>query len=251
MNSSLRIALISTLLTTHSFAVPKELATTAEGRGNVERGGRRIDSDRVNLKLKDDGDFSLSFVGDDTTRFKGSWKAIDNDSVFLNVKKTEDKDSDAQGQVDLQFRNGSYTIRSVKIAGSQRGVPVTARWSAERAPVIQPPIIVQPPIPLVQSTRAGRGRFEMEGTRPYRLTHAYAQLFDTGRVFVNVYGDVNLGYVGTWRSAGPDTVRLDVRGGFANERISGVLNVNGRTFSNITLSGTTDGTYYKVEFDVR
>ncbi len=255
----LTLLIISSALAVN--AAPRELVTSADGGGNLERGNRENGVAQANLTLKRDGTFSLNLISANVVNFNGTWQAADKNSIYLEVTSAWGRSAEATGKIELDgAKSGNYRIDSIKIAGTQRGEVIKARFkTGADAPVIvqerpHPPVVVVPPpapTQLINSTRGGRGVFHMAGTPPYRLTHAFVQLFDTGRVYLNVFGEINLGYVGTWRDAGSGNVRLDVRGGIANERITGILSLTDRSFTNVTLDGTVSGNFYKIEFDVR
>ncbi len=274
MNTStfFRYAVLGAAITsTAALAAPRELSASASGPGEVERGGRSSDIGVARINLKPDGYFSLNLIGDTVTNFNGSWKELDRDTITLEITSAWGKTASAQGRVELQREHGGWGIETIKIAGSQSREIIKARFSgANREEETVPPPWDGPdrpgrpgrpgwpdrpnrpqPVVTVNSTRVGAGWYHMAGQRPYRLTNAHVQMYKSGRVFINVYGTANLGYVGTWVDAGRGTVRIDARGGLANERVTGVVSTTGRTFSSIALSGTSDKQFYKVEFDAR
>jgi hypothetical protein len=254
----LRRAFLFTAMAAGAMAAPRELSASASGPGEVERGGRSADIGVARINLKPDGFFSLNLIGDDIINFNGSWRELDRNTVHLEVTSAWGRDASAQGRVELQREHGGWGIESIKIAGTQRRETIKARfYAANREDQVVPrpdpgerPLPARP-VPTVNSTRAGSGWYHMAGRKPYRLTHAHVQMYESGRVFINVYGNVNFGYVGRWRPAGNGTARVEVRGGLENERITGTVALAGRSFSNVALSGTVDRNFYKVEFDAR
>lgn len=250
--SLVRQTLVLTALTVGALAVPRELSLSASGPGEVERAGRSSEVRSARLNLQRDGKFSLNMGERYLATFGGTWKEVDRTTVQLEVSSAWGRPASAQGRILFERGRDGYRIENIKIAGGQNQSLIKARFSAGQ--VEEPPRPgPRPPGPdtLPDSTRWGRGWYQTEGRRPVRLSRATVKMFDNGRILIDATGDANLSYRGSWRPAGGGTVRVNVAGGRDGEQLSGLVTIEGRSFANISLSGSRAGSFYKVEFDAR
>lgn len=234
----------------------RDLTVSTNGTGFVERSGANDPAiTKSNLILEDNGSFTIGLVGGSDYRFKGTWRQAGKDAMQLNVTSAFGKDAVGSGTLDLDDRRSGPVVGRVSLSGEGRSGSFKARFQADREAFIQLPGITRPSLPpppvLVNITRPGSGNVRISGRPVYRLSHAYVNLNPDGSVYLNIYGEMAAGYIGTWQPAGANTYKLDVRGGFAGERISGAVTIGagGRSFSRIELSGTSQRIYYSIAFD--
>ncbi len=250
------LSIATFVLAAFSPLFARDLTVSTNGTGLVERPGADDSGiSKANLILEANGSFSIGLVGSSDYRFKGTWRQAGRDSMQLNVTSAFGKDASGTGALDLDERRSGPVVGRMSINGESRAGAFKARFQSDREAFIQLPGITRPSLPpppvLVNITRPGSGNVRISGRPAYRLSHAYVNLNPNGTAYLNVYGEMAAGYVGTWQPAGANTYKLDVRGGFAGERISGAVTIGpgGRSFSRIELSGTSQRIYYSVAFE--
>lgn len=222
----------------------------------VERSGAEDRAIKTaNLILEANGTFSFGLVGSSDYRFKGTWRQAGRDEMQLRVNNAFGKDADGSGILNLDNRRSGPVVGRFSVSGAGRAGTFKARFQGDRDTFIQVPGFTRPTVPpppvLVNVVRPGSGLMRISGQPSYRLSHAYVNLNPDGSVLLNIYGQANAGWVGTWQPAGPNTYQLNVRGGFAGERITGAVTIGagGRSFSRLELSGTSQRVYYSVAFE--
>lgn len=256
-NNVMKLLSIATfVIAAVSSAFARDLTVSTSGNGAVLRSGvEDANISKANLILEADGSFTIGLVGNTDYRFKGTWQQADRDKMNLRVMSAFGKDVAGTGVLDLDNRQTGPVVGRISLSGDGRSGAFKARFQGDREAFIQipgytRPSILPPPV-LVNVTRPGSGHVRISGRPAYRLTHTYLNLNPDGTAHVNVYGDMTAGYVGTWQPAGANTYQLNVRGGFAGERITGAVTLGpgGRSFSRLELSGTSQRIYYSVAFE--
>jgi hypothetical protein len=250
------LSIATFVLATVASTFARDLTVSSNGEGYVERPGAQDNGiSKANLILEGNGTFSVGLVGGGDYRFKGTWQQAGRDVMQLRVTSAFGKDASGSGTLDLDNRRTGPVLGKFSVSGTGRVGPFKARFTSDREAFVQVPGFTRPSLPpppvLVNITRPGSGNLRISGRPTYRLTHAYVNLNPDGSAWINIYGDATAGYVGSWQPVGANTYKLNVRGGFANERISGAVTIGagGRSFSRLELSGTTQGVYYSVGFD--
>ena len=256
-NNAMKLLSIATFVfAAFSPLFARDLTVSTNGTGSVERAG--VDDrgvSKANLILEANGSFTIGLIGNSDYRFKGIWQQAGRDSMQLKVTSAFGKDASGTGTLDLDDRRTGPVVGRLSMIGDSRAGSFKARFQGDREAFIQVPGITRPSLPpppvLVQSLRGGSGNVRISGQPAYRLTHAYVNLNPDGSALVNVYGMATAGYVGTWVPAGANTYQLNVRGGFAGERVTGAVTIGsgGRSFSRLELSGTSNRVYYSIAFE--
>jgi hypothetical protein len=248
MKSFLRIALFGLLASATAKAAPVELAASTEGTGSVQIGSSADRVSKANVILKRNGTFSIGLVGENDTRFGGTWIPSGRESVALKLTDADGRDARGSGELNLRVRRGDYEVDNLGLSGeNEKGRSINARFSAPRYVPVPPP----PPVARVvlDGERDGLGKLQVGGRENYRINHARVQLFTNGRAVVVAEGAARLRYEGTWASAGETTSNLDVRGGLDGERLQGIVRHRGDRFWRIELTGTRAGRYHSLEFE--
>lgn len=251
------LSIATLILAATSSIFARDLTVSTKGEGTVERSGATDNAiQTANLILERNGTFTMGLVGNVDYRFKGTWlQGADRDKMQLRITSAMGRDADGTGTLDLDDRRTGPVVGRFSIAGDGRIGLFKAHFRGDREPIVQIRGVTRPPLPpppvLVQSLRNGTGSVRVSGQPVYRLTHAYVHLNADGSALVNVYGGATAGYIGTWQPAGANTYQLSVRGGFADERVSGAVTLSpgGRTYTRLELSGASKRVYYSLAFE--
>ena len=103
----MRVALFMLLLAT---ALPgwafDEMSASADGRGSVVVANARSEVERAEVSLTVRGDFIISLHGDDSLRFRGTWRQVNDNRVDLTV--TETPGGPGAGSGVIQVRDGRF-----------------------------------------------------------------------------------------------------------------------------------------------
>ena len=99
-------ALLLTALGACALMAFDEMSASADGRGSVIVANARSEVERAEVSLTVRGDFIISLHGDDSLRFRGTWRQVNDSRVDLTV--TETPGGPASGSGVIRVRNGRF-----------------------------------------------------------------------------------------------------------------------------------------------
>ena len=255
----LPIALATLLLTaTAAFAQLSRLDAEVSGFGQLwssTTNDPQLGSAR--LRLSPNGGFALSFSGDGTANFTGTWENARPGSARLNVTSGLGR-AGAQGSGAIYF-NRANAPTYIQIAGLSRARPFQLTFS----PNVRPLPTMQRPMPHAQPepglramdvTQGGEGALRFAGSRAEPLQSVTARLTEAGTATV-ILNATSGSYVlrGTWEHSGRNTVALTLRPPRSAGRDiatgSMTLSYRQNSFRDLSLRGAMDGASFSATFD--
>ena len=252
----LPLALATLLLTaTAAFAQLSQLDAEVSGFGQLwssSTNDPQLGSAR--LRLYPNGGFALSFSGDGSANFTGTWSSTRPGSASLNVTSGLGR-SGAQGSGTIYFSRAS-TPTYIQLTGLSRARPFQLTFSPNivpTAPRPQPHAMPHQTLAAMDATQGGEGSLRFAGSRGEPLQSVSARLSSTGSAIVILHASSgSYALRGTWEQSGRNTVSLTLRPTRAASRevATGSMTVSHRhnSFRDLSLSGAMNGADFSATF---